>query len=1099
MNKKIIEIFLILLLSLTPILWFSGDKLLLGHDSGFRLSPLEYVINLYYSWNPMFGFGSDHSLNKGFMVTLLPESAATFLTGSLRDGEIFTFVFWFFVIGMSMWVFSNAFFPGNKFWFLRIYSSIFYMFNFFLLQGWFIAERAKFSLFAALPLALLILYKTFTKEYSLIKGSILIALLFFLLNGGGSPPLYGAIILTLSLCTLYFLGISLRLKKYSSAFYILKTVFAFAILAIVVNAYWVIPQLYLAFSSYSSALGSQGGVDGILGWESVVSKYVSILNLLRLQGIPDWYENVHHAFSEDYINSPVLIIASILPISTVILGFLYFPRFAAKLKNTKLILFLAILLIVSALFTAGSHPPFGNFYVLLVKYIPGFAIFRSAFYKFGPAFWFSMIFLSGYFINLFLLTFIKGKKTVYLAGSIIILGIVFYHYPYFKGSFFTWSPPFTTMVKAPDYVLEISEHARKNAQDSRILLLPMLDPTPPNADSYTWGYWSLDTLPLVFFKSSIISNSGEGKAAVDDLYDFLKEKERPNFEYLAQILGIDTVLWREDVIFGDKVSTSENTGYLTDSFFENNPKLLKKSGDWSLYESTSSAVQDMVSVPSSLFYSEAPFSLGKSLESLGKPLNPGVFELGNDQSNSVLKKYADKEIVSATCILCLQNKFWDLQRQDYVPVVRILPGSIFYPYILWKEERLNAESRNDPEKKIDFNLSVATKRIQEIYWLNLREDNEKSSEEIGRNVERYKTALTEAMNSVKNLPDETRNDYLLRILEFIQLQHNYLVKIPYKAEIPGQYNRLSNFQASSYRKLYEEARFTKGKAESNYLIQVVTSGDYLINVEDQDKYGYQIFVNGNLVQDGAIYLGEGVHELDLVSDDTDINGQNRINNFSYSVGEDREFEISGIEKGAEYLLEFNYASTGSIEPLFSIVQYDSTGEEIQLEFSPEFRLDALNNRFYYFIKPHILTEKMVFKFSADGDNKGYVDVEDFSYSKYKNPYVMLQRDNNGERLSQPKIEFQKIDPTKYLVKISDAKDPFILNLNQTYHPGWTIGVESLGHFKLNSFSNAWLIDKEGSYEFELSYAPQKYVLIGGAISIVAVIAIIILLFKKRND
>src|SRR5207253_722351 len=140
----------------------------------------------------------------------------------------------------------------------RLFSSVFYMFNFFILQGWFIAERAKFSLFAALPLGLLILFKTFTREYSLVRGTIFFSLLFFFLNGGSSPPLYGSILLTYGLSIVYFVFLKFIQRQYREIFYYVKVIIFFAIGVVFVNAYWILPQIQLITSAYSSSLSSQG-------------------------------------------------------------------------------------------------------------------------------------------------------------------------------------------------------------------------------------------------------------------------------------------------------------------------------------------------------------------------------------------------------------------------------------------------------------------------------------------------------------------------------------------------------------------------------------------------------------------------------------------------------------------------------------------------------------------------------------------------------------------------------------------------------------------------------------------------------------------------
>src|SRR3989338_8830772 len=187
--KNYWEIFIIFVLSLTPLIWLKDNQIILGHDTGFRLNYLDHFRNLFYSWSSTSNFGVDWTILKGFLITQAPETFLSWLFNSLATGEKISFILWFFVIGISMYVFINNFFPKKEFCIFRLFSSVFYMYNFFLLQGWFIVERAKFSLFAALPLGLLIIYKLLNKEINLVKGTILFSFIFFFLNVGGNPTL----------------------------------------------------------------------------------------------------------------------------------------------------------------------------------------------------------------------------------------------------------------------------------------------------------------------------------------------------------------------------------------------------------------------------------------------------------------------------------------------------------------------------------------------------------------------------------------------------------------------------------------------------------------------------------------------------------------------------------------------------------------------------------------------------------------------------------------------------------------------------------------------------------------------------------------------
>ena len=248
--KKYWEIIVIFFFSLTPLLWLKGSEVIIGHDSGFRLNYLDHLRNLFFSWNPVQNFGADWGILKGFLIIQAPETFFSLLFGSLQVGERISFIFWFFIIGISMYTLINSFFPKKEFWIFRIFSSLFYMFNFFLLQGWFIAERAKFSLFAALPLTVLVLFKTLSREYSVLKGTILFSLTSFFLNGGGSPPLFGSLFLVFGITFAFLTFVNIVEKGFREIAYSLKVLISFSIGFLAINAYFVLPHLYQIINKY---------------------------------------------------------------------------------------------------------------------------------------------------------------------------------------------------------------------------------------------------------------------------------------------------------------------------------------------------------------------------------------------------------------------------------------------------------------------------------------------------------------------------------------------------------------------------------------------------------------------------------------------------------------------------------------------------------------------------------------------------------------------------------------------------------------------------------------------------------------------------------
>lgn len=70
----------------------------------------------------------------------------------------------------------------------------------------------------------------------------------------------------------------------------------------------------------------------------------------------------------------------------------------------------------------------------------------------------------------------------------------------------------------------------------------------------------------------------------------------------------------------------------------------------------------------------------------------------------------------------------------------------------------------------------------------------------------------------------------------------------------------------------------------------------------------------------------------------------------------------------------------------------------------------------------------------------------------------------------PQISYDKISPTKYIVKIKGSINPYVLILNNTYDEFWKAKIDNqiIGkHFYANGFANAWLIDRNGNYDIEI--------------------------------
>src|SRR3989344_3253929 len=308
-NKTFIELFIIFLLGLTPLLWFKNDLVIAGHDAGLPLDPIAHFLDRLYVWTERFGFGADQSVSLSGLFIHGSEAFVSSIVHSLQVEQKIIFIFWFVLPGITMYYFASKIAQKHNLKYFTLPVVIFYMFNHFLLQGWFIVERTKFSLYAALPLILSLLFDWKEGKRGAIKTSLLISLILLFLNGGGSLPLFGGIIIAFLAFIIFYLVKEFSIRNVSRIFVLILVTI---ITSIFLNAYWILPYGYYSLHSYSTEVLKAGGVAGILGWIRYISQETSFVNLFRLQGIPDWYNNVSHPYANIFLENPILIIISLL-------------------------------------------------------------------------------------------------------------------------------------------------------------------------------------------------------------------------------------------------------------------------------------------------------------------------------------------------------------------------------------------------------------------------------------------------------------------------------------------------------------------------------------------------------------------------------------------------------------------------------------------------------------------------------------------------------------------------------------------------------------------------------------------------------------------
>lgn len=747
--KKKVEILILFILSLTPLSWLGNNWVIFGHDSGFRSAIHTHYKSLYTGWSASVNAGIDLSLYKGFLIIQLPELILQSILGSIEYAQLFILPFWFFLMAIGMYIAIHGFFPKKKYWFLRLYTSIFWVFNFYILQAWGIAERAKFSLYAALPISICLLSKTFERKISIVLGSVMFSFLYFLCNGGGSPPLFGASVVVWIITATYWTLVLVKRNGIKELAFGIKVLFSYLLGFLLINMYWILMDVELYRATYQYVVNQGGGIDGLLAWEKVISRSASIVNLLRLQGMPDWIDNPIHPFSNDFMNNPVLITLSFFPITVIILGIIFGWRRIKNIYDKQLLILFGILGLIGLFFAAGSHPPTGALYVLFMKHIPGFAIFRSSFYKFAPVLWFSIIFLSGYFLQLFLSNLTYWKKS--LLSCLLLVCLVTYHYPYFQSTFFQFAPQFSTRVKIPDYVKETGKYL--NSRDrGRVLLLPELDRGFINLpiDTYSWGFYSLDVLPRLISDRSIIANDSNDEIVLA-LYNSLYESDWKKFKSLANYLHISQLLYRNDY----QPSTTKPARTVSPELLNDQFGLpIFTSGEWSIYQLND--VNPHISTETNII------SMVGSFKHESVAMNEDTTAVHINATNEDLAILIDSNYaIEAECLYCAVDEYASYSQSIILPSVKILPGSFFYPIYEYKKmPKIN--SYLSPSQSIDTSLARMMIRLSE--YIRIIQYGDSSITKYL--LEDYVASINNINNQFKLLLGRDQINYANRLLAY---------------------------------------------------------------------------------------------------------------------------------------------------------------------------------------------------------------------------------------------------------------------------------------------------------------------------------------------
>src|SRR3989344_4321522 len=212
MNRRSVQVFLILLsISIFSFVilwsWNLGEKLIIGHDVGYRINIKDFFFSLFYTWSDSLNFGLPKFVNPGAIPIHLPEYIISlFIKNTILIQRLLLF-YWLFILFIPFvlvyFFFSTKEDKEKKTFF--IFATLLYSVNFFNLQGWGVFWRTRFSLEILLPIVFFFLHNSLLERKIKYKQLLLVLFLSIVLNGGGSPPLFGPLFSLLVFVGFYYL------------------------------------------------------------------------------------------------------------------------------------------------------------------------------------------------------------------------------------------------------------------------------------------------------------------------------------------------------------------------------------------------------------------------------------------------------------------------------------------------------------------------------------------------------------------------------------------------------------------------------------------------------------------------------------------------------------------------------------------------------------------------------------------------------------------------------------------------------------------------------------------------------------------------------
>lgn len=532
--SKISKYFILIILSLVPLLWLVGkaNVLINGVDTNFPLDPLIWFERRFFVWNSVTNAGIDFSSSTAGLIFHLVQVIPYQIGFNLQIVQIISLIFWFSLIILNSFIFARIIFPTS--FMVQILFVTLYSFNPYLFNTWENVKVANLSLIAAIPAALAILTSLNDKKIDKKRAAFMSALVGIILSGSGINPSYFSVFFII-LALLYISNIINQFNLESIIFFT-RNFLLITLVIILVNLFWILPTTNFIIRNISPT----GSIDklGFTNWVDSLSENTSLVNIFRLQGAWDWYAfdqitglPLYIPYVLNYFNKFPFIVFSFLIPALAIIALIFRGE-----NKRQLSLFFGFMFITGVFLGAGTHLPTGAPFRFLSEHVPFFTIFRSPWYIFTPLVILSLAGLASLFFEYLNITFKNlrftiGKSILFSLIIVLIVGNLLYTYPLVTGKIFRPGRQDSFYVRFPSYLFESKQWLSED-QSKRIVGYPDDD-----LEKFKWGFTGIESILGLFTKQEMLFssfNAPDSPVAIL-LREFYKNLRRERFDITLAI------------------------------------------------------------------------------------------------------------------------------------------------------------------------------------------------------------------------------------------------------------------------------------------------------------------------------------------------------------------------------------------------------------------------------------------------------------------------------------------------------------------------------------------------------------------------------------